>query len=140
MKAIKSFSVGLVFFVVSSCGSLNPMNPLGLLAGNSWALSTLLGKSLDLSQFTEGVPSLNFLEGGKLAGFTGCNNLSRSFALEGSSIKLDPGAVTRKSCPGTGEQDFLDALSKVGSLKIGKDKLTFLDGEEELMSFIPKED
>ncbi|WP_075351801.1 META domain-containing protein [Algoriphagus marinus] len=140
MKAIKSFSIGLIFFVVSSCGSLNAINPLSLLMGNSWALSSLMGKSLDLSQFADGVPSLNFLEGGKLAGFTGCNNLSGSFALEGTSIKLDPGAVTRKACPGTGEQDFLGALSKVGNLKIGKDKLTLLDGEEELMSFIPKND
>lgn len=140
MKAFKSFRLGLIFFVVCSCGSLNQINPLSLLTGNSWALSSLMGKSPDLSQFTDGVPSLNFLDGGKLAGFTGCNNLSGSFALEGSAIKLDPGAITRKSCPGTGEQDFLEALSKVGNLKIEKDKLTFLDGEEELMRFIPKGD
>lgn len=138
MKAIKSFSIGLIFFFVSSCGSLNPINPLGLLTGNSWVLSSLMGKSLDLNQFPEGIPSLSFLDGGRLAGFTGCNNLSGSFALEGTAIKLDPGAVTRKACPGTGEQDFLGALSKVGNLKIDKDKLILLDVEEELMSFIPK--
>lgn len=138
MKALKSTFVVLSFLVLSSCNPLKSLNPMDLLTGNSWELASLLGKNLDLGQFAAGIPSLNFLDGGKLAGFSGCNNFNGSFALEGTGLNLDPGAMTRKACPGTGEQDFMSALGKVSDLKIGKDKLTLLDGASELMTLIPK--
>jgi|AntRauMFilla1563_2_1112583.scaffolds.fasta_scaffold01649_5 heat shock protein HslJ len=140
MKKLNLLSIGLIFLLISSCGSLKAINPLSFLTGNSWTLSTLMGNELDIEQFSGGIPTLDFLEGGRLAGFTGCNNLSGSFQLEGNGIKLDPGAVTRKACSGNGEQAFLSALGKVGNLKVGKDKLTFLNGSEQLMSFVPKVD
>lgn len=138
MRAFKTVSFGIIFFFLASCGSTKAVNPLNLLTGNSWALSSLMGKGLDMNQFAGGIPSLSFLEDGKLAGFSGCNNFSGSFLLEGTGIKLDPGAISKKMCPGSGEQDFISALGKVGDLKIDKDKLTLLDGATELMSFVPK--
>lgn len=111
---------------------------MSLLTGNTWELASLLGKNLDLNQFAAGIPSLNFMEEGKLAGFSGCNNFNGSFALEGTDLNLDPGAMTRKACPGSGEQDFMSALSKVSNLKIDKDQLTLLDGTSKLMTLIPK--
>ncbi len=140
MKRLQSLSFTIIFFLATSCGSLNSINPLSLLTGNTWALSTLMGKELDLSQFVGGVPSLNFLDGGKLSGFSGCNNFSGNFSLENTAVKLDPGAITKKACPGSGEQDFLSAIDKVGQLKVDKNKLTLFDGDTELMSFIPKGD
>ena len=140
MKIIKSFSFTLLFLIISSCGSLKSINPLNLLTGNSWALSSLMGNSLDLSQFSGVIPSMDFLEGGKLAGFTSCNNYSGNFSLEGTAIQLDPGAITKKSCPGTGEQDFLSAIEKAGQLKVDKEKLILFDGTTELMRFIPRRD
>jgi heat shock protein HslJ len=83
---------------------------------------------------------LDFLEGGKLAGFSGCNNFSGNFSLEGTGVKLDPGAITKKICSGTGDQGFLSAIEKASQLKVDKNKLTLLNGETELMSFVPKED
>ncbi len=138
MKKARLFSIALVFILFSGCSSVKSLNPLSLLTGNSWALSSLLGQGLDLSQFSGGVPFLNFMDDGKLTGFSGCNNFNGSFKLEGTDINLDPGAMTRKACPGTGEQDFISALSQVKNLKVGKDKLTLLDGAKELMSFVPK--
>lgn len=140
MKACKALSFGLIFLLFASCEGTKSMNPLSLLTGNSWALSSLMGKGLDMNKFVGGIPSLSFLDNGKLAGFSGCNNFSGNFSLEGSGIKLDPGAMTKKMCPGSGEQEFISALAKVGDLKIGKDKLTLLDGSTELMSFVPKND
>ncbi|MEB2781905.1 META domain-containing protein [Algoriphagus sp. C2-6-M1] len=140
MKAIKTISFGLLFLLFVSCGSTKPINPLGLLTENNWALSSLRGTGLNMNQFAGGIPTLSFLADGKLAGFTGCNNFSGNFSLEGTGIKLDPGAKTKKLCPGTGEQDFLSALDKVGDLKIGQDKLTLFDGSTELMSFVPRRD
>ncbi|PZX56721.1 META domain-containing protein [Algoriphagus chordae] len=140
MRAFKNLSFGLFFLLFASCGSTKAINPMSLLTGNSWLLSSLKSNGLDMNQFVGGIPSLSFLDGGKLAGFSGCNNFSGNFSLEGTAIKLDPGAMTKKMCPGSGEQDFISALSEVGDLKIEKDKLTLLDGATELMSFVPKKD
>lgn len=140
MRALKTLSIGLLFLLFSNCGSTKSINPLNLLTGNSWALSSLMGNGLDMNQFVGGIPSLSFLDGGKLAGFSGCNNFSGNFSLEGTGLQLDPGAITKKMCPGSGEQVFMATLNKVGELKVGKDKLTLLDGATELMSFVPKKD
>jgi len=96
-----------------------------------------MGSESDLSKFSGQLPSLDFLDGGKLAGFTSCNNFSGGFSLEGSGIQLDPGAMTKKACPGTGEEEFMDAFGKVNAYKVGKEKLTLMEGTTELMSFIP---
>lgn len=97
-----------------------------------------MGEDPDMNKFPDGLPFLSFLEGGKLAGFAGCNNFSGGFSLKGTSIKLDPGAMTRKACQGSGEDDFISALGKVKNIKAGKDKLTLLDGSTEIMTLIPK--
>lgn len=138
MKLQKSLATVIILLFFVSCGSTKAINPLKLLTGNDWALASLNGNSLDLSQFAGGIPSLSFLDGGKLAGFTGCNNFSGNFLLEGTALKLDPGAITKKMCPGSGEQDFISALGEVMDLKLHQDKLTLLNGDEEIMSFVPK--
>ncbi|PZX60219.1 heat shock protein HslJ [Algoriphagus ratkowskyi] len=138
MKAFKTLSYGLIFFLLVCCGSSKSIHPLKLLTSNSWTLSSLMGRGLDINQFPGGFPSLAFLTEGKLSGFSGCNNFSGSFLLESTGLELDPGAMTKKMCPGLGEQDFITALNKVGNLKISKEKLILLDGSTELMSFVPK--
>lgn len=140
MKNLKSLSIILLFLIGSSCGSLNSINPLSLLTGNSWILSSVSGEGLDLNQFAGGIPSLDFLEGGKLAGFSGCNNFSGNFSLEGTRLQLDPGAITKKSCSGTGEQEFLSAIERASQVNVDKNKLTLLDGSAELLSFVPRKD
>jgi len=99
-----------------------------------------MGASPDASKFPTGLPTLNFLEGEGLAGFAGCNNFSGSYRLAGSEITLDPGAVTRKACPGSGESDFLVALQNAKILSVEKEKLTLVDGTTELMSFVQKKE
>lgn len=138
MKKVKLLALGLVFVAFSGCSAVSNLNPLSLLTGNSWVLSTLMGSGLDLSKFTSGIPALNFLDGGGLSGFTGCNNFNGNFNLEGDRLSLDPGAMTKKACPGSGEQNFLSALGQVKNLKVAKDKLTLLDGAKELMTLVPQ--
>lgn len=138
MKHLRILSLSLILLMAASCGATKSLNPLSLLSGNGWVLDTLMGSGINLADFAGGLPSLDFLEGGKLSGFSGCNNFNGSFALEGNDLKLDPGAMTRKACPGNGEQGFMSAINKVNNLKIGKDKLTLMDGASELMTLIPK--
>ncbi|GAA0878510.1 hypothetical protein GCM10009119_14780 [Algoriphagus jejuensis] len=142
MKQFQGILIGLLILSISGCSSTGKLNPLNALMGKSWVLSSLSGEGPDLSQFAAGLPTLSFLEGGRLAGFAGCNNFSGEFALEGGpgAIRLDPGAMTRKACPGDGENEFLAAFEKAKNFKVDKEKLSLLDGTTELMSFSPTKD
>ena len=136
---MKTFSP--VFLVLALAmtftGCSSSKNLMGNLTSSPWVLSSLLG-STDLSEYSAGVPALNFEDNGKVAGFTGCNNFAGKFNLSGFGLKIDPGAMTKKMCPGSGEQTFLDAISKVTTAGIDKDKLTLTDGLNELMTFARK--
>jgi len=138
MRHVKILSLALFILILNGCGSTQKLDTGSLLTGNTWELSSLMGEDPDRNEFRDGLPSLSFLEGGKLAGFAGCNNFSGGFSLEGTSIKLDPGAMTRKACQGSGENEFISAMSRVKNIKAGKDKLTLLDGTTEIMTLIPK--
>ena len=138
MKKLQLLSISFLFLILSSCASTPKINPLSLLTGNSWELVNLVGA--DLGQFSNGKPTLNFLEGGRLAGYAGCNNFSGGFLLEGANLQLDPGAMTKKACEGVGEDQFIRAIQKVNSFQVAKDKLTLLEGVSEVMSFVPKKD
>lgn len=138
MRLLKILSLGLFILFFSSCNSTGKLDTLSFLTSNTWSLSSLMGEESDFNKYPEGLPSLFFLEGGKLAGFAGCNNFSGGFSLEATVIKLDPGAMTRKACQGSGEDEFIAALGKVKNIKAGKDKLTLLDGTTEIMTLIPK--
>lgn len=140
MKQLHVFLLGLLILFACGCSSTAKLNPLSALIGKSWVLNSLMGSDLDLGNFPAGAPTLNFLEGGNLAGFAGCNNFSGGFSLEGTDLKLDPGAITKKACQGSGEDEFLAALENVKNLRVEKEKLTLMDGATELMSFIPKKD
>lgn len=138
MKHVRIVLFGILILCCGGCESSKNLSPIGLLTDNTWVLSSLLGQGLNLNEFSGGVPTLDFLEQGRLAGYSGCNNFSGSFLLEGTTLELDPGAMTKKACSGDGEQDFLDALGRVANLQISKDKLTLLDGSTELMTFLPR--
>ncbi|GGZ28822.1 hypothetical protein GCM10007049_22330 [Echinicola pacifica] len=137
MKQFKLSTLLVCLFLgFSSCSSVSSLNPLDLLTGNNWILSSLTGGGLDM--FKGALPSLGFSDGGKLNGFSGCNNFSGDFELSGTGIDLDPGAITKKACEGDGESKFLGALKDVSNFKIAKDKLTLMDGASELMTLIPQ--
>jgi len=127
-----------VFFLTTGCSSMKNINPMDLLTGNNWVLNSLMGNTLDVSKFAQGLPSLNFLKDGMLTGFTGCNTINGKFDIVGTALNLGNMASTKKNCPGVDEKGFMDALNKVTNFKVGKDKLTLTDGISEIMSFIPK--
>lgn len=138
MRLVQIGTFSLIFLLFSNCGSTEKMNTLGILTSKTWELASLMGEDVDQVKFPDGLPSLSFLEGGKLAGFAGCNNFSGGFSLEGTSVKLDPGAMTRKACEGVAEDEFISAMGKAKNIKAGKDILTLLDGTTEIMRLIPK--
>lgn len=136
MKQFYGISVTILILLFTGCGSSTNLNPLAALTGKSWVLSSFLGAEPDRSKFVTGVPTLNFLDGGRLAGFAGCNNFSGEFELgEAGYIQLDIGAVTRKVCPGNAENEYLAEFEKAKNFKLENEKLTLMDGTNELMSF-----
>ena len=86
MKQTKLIFIFFLLFCFTSCSSLNNMNPLSLLTGNKWQLAGMMGKAIDAGKFADALPMLSFMDGGKLSGFTGWNNFSGDFSLEGKNI------------------------------------------------------
>jgi len=121
-----------------SCGSTKNLDIMSLLGGKSFNVESILGKALNASDFMKGLPSFNFGSDGKLTGSSGCNTFNGNFKVDGKTLSIDPGAMTRMACPGTGESDFLNAVKQVNGLKAVGNKIKLLNGANEVMSLIPK--
>lgn len=137
-KIVSLLTLTTAFFVFSGCSSTNNLNMLSALTGKSWNLNSLMGSPLNKGNFPMGIPNLNFGDGGKITGSTGCNNFNGTFRMDKGGAALDPGAMTRKFCEGSGENDFIGAMKQVNKLKMDGNMLKMMNGSKELMSFIPK--
>ncbi|HSC54460.1 MAG TPA: META domain-containing protein [Phnomibacter sp.] len=139
MKKMQISLFAIVFMLMAtSCAAPKALNVLELLAGKSFTVESLLGKALNAADFMKGLPSFKFGTDGKLTGSSGCNNFNGIFKVDGTNLSIDPGAMTRMSCPGTGEADFLDALKQVNGLKTVGNTIKLLNGAKEMMSLVPK--
>lgn len=140
MKNVIALFALVTALTFSSCNSQKVIDKtISLLSSKTWELNTLGGKSLDAKVFADGLPTLNFLQGNRITGNTGCNDLKSTFKLEKKSFSMTPAATTKKACQGGGEALFLSALNKVKNIKVVGDKLTLLDEKkDEVMSFMSK--
>lgn len=79
-----------------------------------WVLDSLNNKKVDTAQFSQGFPRLEFhLAGGKVYGYSGCNELSGTYCIVKNEIELNPLISTMKFCMKTsGEASFLEFLNK----------------------------
>ena len=121
--------------VLNSCSTTDLMSQLG---GKEWNVTSILSKALDANESVKGLPSVNFGENGNLFGSTGCNNFNGSFKLDGTSLSLDPGAITKMFCPESYEQDFLSAVKQVTTVKMDGSILNLLNGTNSVMTLVPK--
>ena len=55
---------------------------------------------VDSSTDRRAVPRLEFVSGGRITGFTGCNLLSGAWSSEGGEVRLGPIATTKRMCLG----------------------------------------
>jgi heat shock protein HslJ len=81
-----------------------------------WVLDSLNNEKADTAAFSQGLPRLEFhLDGGKVYGFSGCNELTGTYYTIQNEISINPLASTMKFCVGTtGENSFLEFLNKKG--------------------------
>ncbi|WP_268225383.1 META domain-containing protein [Sinomicrobium oceani] len=128
--------------ILVSCNS-EQKDPLKTLSSKVWKLDSFAGEKADSLSFANGMPYLEFdKEKMHVSGFSGCNRLMGGFTVgEDHRINLDKLASTKMACMGVNkETDFLAALSKADHYKVKDRTLQLRSGDEELMTFVPKED
>ncbi|MFB9148640.1 META domain-containing protein [Roseovarius ramblicola] len=94
--------------VLRGCGG----DPVDLLTGAAWRI-TALG---DAALIEPERLSINFLDGGRVAGSGGCNRIVGGFSLSGEGLHFGPMASTMMACPETlmeQERRMLDSLEQV---------------------------
>lgn len=135
MKKSIFFVFTILLFSCTSMKDLPRVVPaLTDLTTSDWVLKAMNEEEVEKEDFMKGLPALNFREGGVMDGMTGCNSFSGKFSL-GDTFMLDPGAMTKMRCPGTGEADFLTAIQNTTALLMEGNDLLFVDGNEELLRF-----
>lgn len=74
-------------------------------------------------------PRLEFLDGGRVAGFTGCNMLSGAWRMEGTELRLGSIATTKRMCLGPAgeiEKRLVAALGAEASVRREGAKLVLI--------------
>jgi copper homeostasis protein (lipoprotein) len=106
------------------------------LLNDIWVLETLRKKELSPENFKQERPRLEFHNNdNKVLGFSGCNQLTGAFTIEGNQISIGPFASTRMACPGVNESFFLEAINEVTTYKIIDLKLYLFSGSSEIARF-----
>lgn len=77
-------------------------------------------------------------EEGKVSGNAGCNNFSASYTISGNNLTIGAAMTTRKLCAEPAgimdqEQQFLHALKKTHTYKLGRDRLQLRDEKGSLL-------
>jgi putative lipoprotein len=104
--------------------------PSGIsITGTQWVLETLRGKPAGLGAGGR-APNIT-LQGSepRVSGFTGCNQISGGYTLEGNMLSFGQMAMTMRACPDGMEleRDFAKALSETKSYQIEGDTLSLKD-------------
>jgi heat shock protein HslJ len=131
---------GLTILVLAACDATGstegttpePASAAADLAGTSWTFVSVGGAPV-----VEGSGArLSFDSAGSVSGSTGCNSVSGTYALDGTSLTFGPLATTRMACEEAlmaQETAVLDALAAVEGWEIDADANLHLAGGTELV-------
>ncbi|MDL4861377.1 META domain-containing protein, partial [Halomonas elongata] len=99
-------------------------------------LVELKGESVEASQGQREAHLVLHSEANRVAGATGCNQLSGSYRLEGDRLSFGPLATTRMACMNGAdvESRFLAALEDTTSYRVLADRLELYDDEGKLLA------
>jgi heat shock protein HslJ/membrane-bound inhibitor of C-type lysozyme len=104
-----------------------------------WTLTQLRGKEVKVKR----APNLEFLaQGGRAAGFGGCNRLTSSYTVSGTTLRFKGAASTMMACPGEEmalERDYSKALSEVASYQVAGAELKMMGAGGEVLAVFRKE-
>lgn len=139
MKKFVIITALIALAVVSSCKTTKEM-PAEILTTTTWQLSSLNGNSINVGSYSRNLPYLTFTTDNKVKGSSGCNSFSGSYNLNDTGgMNISRVMATKMFCEGVNETAFFDALSKVNMSKTESEKLTLMNGVEEVMVFVPKQ-
>ncbi len=124
--------------VLCACKSNSNMSSFDFLTKNTWVLSEMNNTGIPDGMYSGESPFMKFSDSGGLSGFSGCNNFNGNYSLTDNGITLDPGAMTRKMCPGDGEQKFMEAISIINDFEVDAEHLVLSGDNNTRLSFIPK--
>jgi heat shock protein HslJ len=100
---------------------LKGQEPLTNLEGTEW------GPENGIGQFVQ------FLSGGDLAGWAGCNSFFGTYEQNGNELKIGSMVVTKKACENLGmEQAFLGALKTARGFEASHKEMNILDENNEV--------
>lgn len=93
--------------------------PAALVTPKVWRLTELMGKPVTAPKGNR-VPELTFQRDGRVTGYSGCNSLTGTFSVTGTTqLRFGPIAATRKAClESTVEAEFLKMLGSVDNFTI----------------------
>lgn len=92
---------------------------------DNWTLESINNNPLNPADFMKGLPQLEFdPEGKKVAGHSGCNNITGAIEVQGHTIVFKPMMATKMACPGMEfEYDYLKNLAGNVSYRVDAGKL-----------------
>jgi heat shock protein HslJ len=105
--------------------------------GVSWRLTTLAGKAPQLSTAASRPVTARF-EAGRVAGFSGCNNFTGSYTIDGDRVTLGQLATTMMACPEPEmafESAFRGAFSGTVRYTIRGDRLSLVADSGTVLAF-----
>lgn len=141
MFIIRTLTIFFLIVLLSACqqdqhdGSLHL--PIETLENVRWQLHSAEGFSVP-SQ-AELIPFLEFIEPGKVSGFSGCNRFQGSVSIDGSALHFTPLAMSKRYCMETAEVEslFVQALAQVTKGHIMSNTLTLYDANDKvLLTFV----
>jgi putative lipoprotein len=107
------------------------------LANTYWRLTSLGGEAYS-HQSKNREPHIKFSQADeRLSGFTGCNEFTSSYSLDGNTLALGEVAATQKACiEGMDiEQPYLQALRKVNRYRISGNRLQLIGADGPVLEF-----
>ena len=106
------------------------------LENSYWRLTELRGESVETTQGQREAHLVLHPEEQRVAGATGCNQLSGRYQLEDDQLSFGPLATTRMACMNEAnvESRFLAALEETTSYRVLADRLELYNDEGELLA------
>lgn len=95
------------------------------LKGVRWTLTELMGQPIPKTE-PDMTPYLQFEEGNKVSGFTGCNQFAATYEVQGLRLTLRSFVMTEKLClNGSTEEQFLNTIQGIDNYTLNDSGLAF---------------
>ncbi len=113
------------------------MQSTATLADTYWKLGKVGDRVVTTPQGAQDIYFVLQADNQRVAGYSGCNRMMGSYALNGSQLKFDQMAGTRMACPGEAmkiEDEFLAIFPRVTRWQITGQTLQLLDASDKTLA------